>query len=120
MEAGRESRVRGEVAACSRLLCRIDLGGGGLQPTTGRTNRLPTVWDGAPDQGSEDLAAERACNEAHGNPKSLSGGRARLNRRDPSDTGNGENPIKNTEKSKYGCLKWCLETHKALINQGFM
>src|SRR5467141_3042038 len=24
MEAGRESRVRGEVAACSRLLCRID------------------------------------------------------------------------------------------------
>src|SRR5882757_3515999 len=24
MEAGRESRVSGEVAACSRLLCRID------------------------------------------------------------------------------------------------
>src|SRR5467141_4146200 len=77
MEAGRESRVRGEVAACSRLLCRIDLGGGGWQTRTGRTNRLPTVWDGAPDQWSEDLAeatAERACNEAHGNPKALAGG----------------------------------------------
>src|SRR5207248_3027377 len=64
-----------------------DLAPGG-QPMLGEGLAQALVDLGAPDQRPEDLSvltAERACNEAHGRPKTLAGGCALLDRRDPCD-----------------------------------